>query len=90
MSSRAFSANGPTSTTTLLDYLAADDDGFDVRGAGAHDEGGWTGVAEAVEVGCAHVDDRHVGVLADGQAADLRVEMPCLRTASVASRSMSR
>src|SRR5260370_15913904 len=60
---------------TLLDYLAADDDGFDVGGAGAHDEGG-DRVAEAVEVGCAHVDDRHVGVFADGKAADLRVEMP--------------
>jgi hypothetical protein len=60
--------------------VAADDDGVDVGGRGAHHQC-CDRVAEAVEMRGPQVDDRDIRLLSRRQAADLVVEVPRTRTA---------
>jgi alkanesulfonate monooxygenase SsuD/methylene tetrahydromethanopterin reductase-like flavin-dependent oxidoreductase (luciferase family) len=55
--------------------LPGDEDGLDVRRARTHDKRG-DRIAESVQMRRAHVDDRHIGLLARREAADLIVQVP--------------
>jgi len=69
---------GTHQRATRFNDLPCDDDRLDVCSARAHHERG-DRIAEAVEMRRTHVDNRHIRLLAGGEAADLMVEVPRAR-----------